>query len=327
MTADAALELSVVIVNHDGRGCLPATLRALEERTEAEAFEIVVVDSGSTDDSWRGVEAHSRHARAIRFEHNIGFCAGCNRGAEAARGRLVAFVNFDGIVEPAWDVAMRGLLDDPEVVVASGLLVTPDGGTLEAVGLEIAPNMATYGRLGGVSRSAAPAEPVEVAAVSGALCMLRRGDFLALGGFWETIWMYGEEADLCLRAADRGRVVVHPASAIRHEVGHAAGPHQSPVRLYWPSRNRILNAARHLPLDRMFASLLLSAGFDALTAMQLRHWPAIRLLAAGWRDGLRHARGVRVDRTPEQRRQAASRLVSVGAAVREQRRLGRARLA
>jgi N-acetylglucosaminyl-diphospho-decaprenol L-rhamnosyltransferase len=323
--AGAPPELSIVVVNHNGAGCLPATLAALDEHTAAEGREVVVVDSASHDGSWREAEERP-NVRLLRFEDNIGFCAGCNRGAQAASGRLVAFVNFDGIVEPAWDVALRALLDDPGVAVASGLLVTPDGTRLEAVGLEIAPNMATYGRLSGLGRDAAPAAPVDVAAASGALFMVRRADFLALGGFWETIWMYGEEADYCLRAAERGRVVVHPQSAIRHEVGHAAGAHQSAVRLYWPSRNRLLNAARHLPPGPMALSVALSAAFDVLTALQVRRGAAARLMARGWRDGLAGMPSARRDRTARQRRASARRLVSVADAVREQRRLGRASL-
>ena len=108
-----------------------------------------MVDSGSTDGSWQGIE---RPPRVLRWEENIGFCAGCNRGAEAASGRLLAFVNFDGRVEPGWDAPLRALLDaDPGVAVATGLLVSPDGATIEAAGLEIAPNTATYGRLEGAA--------------------------------------------------------------------------------------------------------------------------------------------------------------------------------
>src|SRR3954467_1727574 len=143
-------ELSVVLVNHNGAGCLPATLGALARNTACESVEGVVVDSGSVDGSWREGEGHWPAARALRFEENIGFCAGCNRGAEAAGGRLLAFVNFDGRVEPGWDAPLRALLDgDPGIAVATGLLVSPDGETIEAAGLQIAPNTATYGRLEG----------------------------------------------------------------------------------------------------------------------------------------------------------------------------------
>ena len=319
---EAPPELSVVLVNHNGAGCLPATLEAVARHTRATA-EGLVVDSASTDGSWREVERHWAAARAVRFEDNIGFAAGCNRGAELARGRLVAFVNFDGAVEPDWDVPLRALLEDPSVAVATGLLVTPDGERLEAAGLEIAPNMATYGRLGGVPRARAPTGPIEVTAASGALMMVRRDDFLALGGFAERLWMYGEEADYCLRALDRGRVVLHPGSALRHELGHASGPHQSPVRLYWPSRNRLINAARHLPPAALARSVLASAAFDLLTLAQIRRRWALGTLARGWRDGLRLMPAVRGDRTPAERARAARRLVPLRTAIAEQRRLGR----
>lgn len=320
--AEPPPELSVVLVNHDGADVLPPALHALAANTSGEA-EGIVVDSASSDRSWQDVERHWPAARALRFEDNIGFAAGCNRGAEAARGRLVAFVNFDARVEPGWDVPLRALLDDPAVAVATGLLLTPDGQTLEAAGLDIAPNTATYGRQGGEPRANAPAAPVDVAAASGALTMVRRDEFLALGGFYEPLWMYGEEADYCLRAHEHGRVVLHPGSAIRHDVGHASGPHQSPVRLYWSSRNRLVNAARHLPARALLASVAASAAFDALTLVQIRRPWALATVARGWRDGLRLAREVRADRTPEERARSARRLVSTRTAIAEQRRLGR----
>ena len=78
--------------------------------------------------------------------------------------------------------------------------------------------------------ASAAADPVDVAAASGALMMVRRDEFLALGGFYEPLFMYGEEADYCLRVPGRRRPP--PGSAIRHEHGHAAGPARSLPRLY-----------------------------------------------------------------------------------------------
>jgi GT2 family glycosyltransferase len=315
------VELSIVLVNHNGAGCLATTLAALAHNTEAQDVECLVVDSGSIDGSWQGVERQWPRARALRFEENIGFCAGCNRGAEAAQGRLLAFVNFDAAVEPGWDAPLARLLSDPGISVATGLLLSPDGSTLEAAGLEIAPNTATYGRLQRRPREEAPREPVDVTAASGALMMVRRGDFLELGGFYEPFFMYGEEADYCLRVS--GRVVLHPGSAVRHAQGTASGPLRSPFRLYWHSRNRLLNAARQLPLPTVVMSVLASAAFDALTLGQTRTRGAVQAVARGWRDGLRGMRSERGARTPAERRVAARRLVSFREAIREQRRLGR----
>ena len=147
---------------------------------------------------------------------------------------------------------------------------------IEAAGLDIAPSTATYGRLAGAPRSVVPAEPADVTAASGALMMVRREEFVALGGFYEPLFMYGEEADYCLRV--QGRVVLHPGSAVRHAQGTASGPLRAPFRLYWHSRNRLLNAGRQLPLPAAIGSVLASAAFDLLVLAQTRSPGAARAL-------------------------------------------------
>src|ERR1044071_2497447 len=117
------LEISVVLVNYNGASCLPGTLSALASNTESRRVECIVVDSGSNDESWHDVSRHWDRARPLRFEQNIGFCRGCNRGAEAARGSLLAFVNYDLQVESAWEAPLRALLEDPSVSIATGLLL------------------------------------------------------------------------------------------------------------------------------------------------------------------------------------------------------------
>jgi GT2 family glycosyltransferase len=315
-------ELSVVLVNHNGARCLPATLDALALGTVEPRVECLVVDSGSHDGSWRGVERHWAAARPLRIDENVGFCTACDAGARAAHGRLLAFVNFDGCVEPGWDRPLRTLLDeDPEVSVATGLLLRKDGQTIEAAGLEIAPNMATYGRLEGAPRQSAPSAPLAVAAASGALMMVRREEFLALGGFYEPIFMFGEEADYCLRVP--GRIVLDSRSAIRHEMGHAAGPTRSRLRLYYPARNRLVNAARHLPPLAMMRAVATSAAFDLVTLAKVRRLDAVGAAFLGWMEGLRAMPSERRARGPSERRRAARRLVSLREAVAQQRRLGR----
>src|SRR5262245_33691935 len=297
------MELSIVLVNHNGAACLGGTLEALASNTMTDDVECIVVDSGSSDGSWEGVEQAWPDARVLRFEENVGFCAGCNRGADAASGRLLAFVNFDAAVEPGWDEPLRRLLEDPGIAVATGLLLTPDGSTLAAAGHELAPNTPAYGRLQGLPRSAAPEEAVEVTAASGALMMVRRAEFLELGGFYERFFMYGEEADYCLKVP--GRVVLEPASAARHDQGSASGPLRSPFRLDWHARNRLLTAGRQLPLGSAVRAVLASAAFDLLTLAQTRNCAAAGAVTRGWRDGLRGFARERGARSDPQRRRAA----------------------
>jgi GT2 family glycosyltransferase len=315
------VELSIVLVNHNGAECLAAALVSLAHNTAATSVECLVVDSGSHDGSWEGVERIWERACALRFEENVGFCVGCNRGAEIARGRLLAFVNFDGDVEPGWDEPLRNALEDPTVSVAAGMLLDQEGEKIEAAGLEIAPNTAVYGRQEGLPRASAPSAAIEVGAASGALMMVRRREFLELGGFYEPLWMYGEEADYALRVP--GRIVFDSRSVIRHRVGRASGPARSKIRLYWGCRNRLVNARRHLAGFPLARSILASAAFDLLTLGQLRSRAAATTLVSAWRDGLRLMRRERLARSPAERKRAASKLVSLREAVAQQRSLGR----
>lgn len=96
MTAPAAPALSII---------LPAlneapTLRALipELRTRFPAAEILVVDDGSTDDTRACVEAAG--ATALRQPYRMGNGAAIKRGARAARGRTLVFMDADGQHRP-----------------------------------------------------------------------------------------------------------------------------------------------------------------------------------------------------------------------------------
>jgi GT2 family glycosyltransferase len=51
----------------------------------------------------------------VRVKRNVGFAAGANRGAEEARGEVIAFLNDDAVAGPGWVAAAMHLLEDPTV--------------------------------------------------------------------------------------------------------------------------------------------------------------------------------------------------------------------
>jgi phenylacetate-CoA ligase len=101
-TADsrAVVELSVITT------CLneEANIDALASRT-LETFnrmnieaELVIVDDGSTDNTWSLIEAWSRQTpriRGVRHEENLGIEGGWKSGLDAAAGRLVCLIDSD----------------------------------------------------------------------------------------------------------------------------------------------------------------------------------------------------------------------------------------
>ena len=268
--------------------------------------------------------------QVIARSANVGFCAGNNIGAACARGRLLAFAQYDGEVEPNWDEPLRAALERPGVAAAGGVVLKASrGGLIDSAGMAIAPNFAGWSLCENETIPQAGlvvGEDREVVGVSPALLMIRRSDHDRAGGFWEELWMYGDEADYAVRVRRLGRVLVCPGSRMRHLVGAAAGPHQSGLRLYRSSRNRLLGAARHLPAVALARAVVLGAAFDLLQALQQRRREASGAIVRGWIDGLRGMRRARRLGTPAERAQAARLLSPLREALAQQRSLGRATL-
>jgi GT2 family glycosyltransferase len=349
-----SLEISVVIVNHNGGGFLRDAVTALQENTVCRSAEIIIVDSASTDGSSEKLPPGRLPVRIIRCEENVGFCTGNNLGVSAARGRLVAFTQPDGTVEAGWDQGLREAIVPPEVAAVGGIVLKvrrgwpghgrpgsapgrapkrapgvgePEAGDrIDSAGIAIAPNFAGWSLCENLTPEQAglrAGEHRDVVGLSPAFLMVRRADHLRIGGFWEELWMYGDEPDYAVRLACLGRSLVCPESRMRHHVGASAGAYQSPLRLYWSSRNRLLGAARHLPLPQLVFAIVLSIVFDGVQLLQQRQPVAGAAILKGWLSGLRGIRAARRLSTPTERTDAASRLASLRQTVAQQRLLGR----
>ena len=95
--------ISVVIPTYNRLPILRQCLQALERQETGgplQAYEVVLVDDGSTDDTVRWLDAHATafpHLRLIRQYHG-GPAQGRNRGVEEARGDVIVFIDSDLVV-------------------------------------------------------------------------------------------------------------------------------------------------------------------------------------------------------------------------------------
>ena len=101
-----ALDLSVVIPIRNEAPALPELLGELTSTltTWGHSFEIVVVDDGSTDESFEILARHQAadpRVRVIRLRRNFGQTAAFAAGFAAARGRLIATLDGDLQNDPA----------------------------------------------------------------------------------------------------------------------------------------------------------------------------------------------------------------------------------
>ncbi len=116
----SAPRFSVVIPAYDSAGTLARAIESVLCQTEP-AFEILVVDDASPDDTARVVAAYGERVRYLRRERNAGVSAARNFGAQQARGDWLAFLDADDWYYPTRLAAHAAWLrEDPTLDFLTG---------------------------------------------------------------------------------------------------------------------------------------------------------------------------------------------------------------
>lgn len=232
MTSTSRIDVSILIVSFNTRELTLEAISSAVRETQDVSLEIIVVDNNSTDGSAEAIAAHPAGPRLIPLTDNIGFGRANNLAAEHASGEYVLLLNPDTIVrDRAIDRLVSFARSNKRALIWGGRTVFADGRLnpascwqritlfnllMRATGLAgIFPNSPWFNpeAYGGWPRDTVR----EVDIVSGCFLLMPRPVWMALGGFDPQFFMYGEEADLCLRARRIGaRPLVTPEATIVH---------------------------------------------------------------------------------------------------------------
>ena len=297
--------LSILVVSYNAADHLRRTLTALSgPAAPAVPFEVLVTDNASDDDAAEVAEQLLGPGAVLRLDRNTGFAHGVNRTAERARGDYLLLLNPDARPRPgAVDALLAHLLTHPDHGIVGGRALRPDGAldprscfgritpwslTCSALGLSsVLRGSPVFDpeSLGGWQRDSVR----HVAVVSGGFLLVSRALWERLGGLDEAFWLYGEDQDLCLRAAALGfRPSITPAAEVVHAVGASSPDRAARDALVLAGRAGVVQ--RHLGGWRGYGLAALTAGVAvrALAETVLgrgRRWREVWRARDRWRQG------------------------------------------
>jgi glycosyltransferase involved in cell wall biosynthesis len=206
--------VAVIVPTRNRADYLETTLRSLAAQEVAGAFDVIVVDNGSSDHTWRVAERWQ--ATYVRHDAAVGINAARNAGVRASPAPLLAFLDDDVYAPPGWLAALLAGTARYEEADAFG-------GPIRAVFEGRAP--------GSCGRERPPMTTLDLGAadaeaemVWGTNMAIRRRGFERFGLFDDALHSHGDEEDwlLALRAAG-GQIVYLAAADVEHRrVGNDA---------------------------------------------------------------------------------------------------------
>lgn len=275
--------VSILIVSYNTREMTLTCLHSVFEKTATPGFEVIVLDNASADGSAAAIASEfGSRVCLIASERNLGFAAGNNLAAEHASGQFLLLLNPDTVVlDGAIDRLLEFAKANPDGGIWGGRTIFADGSlnpgscwsrqTLwslfaQVSGLSSLFRKTTVCNPEGIgSWNRADARPVDI--VSGCFLLITRRLWNDLKGFDPDFFMYGEDADLCLRARTLG---AHPLVTGAAVIVHHGGGSE---RIRSDKIVRLLQA-KTLLIEHHFPSVSRRLGFWLLSL-----WPLTRFWA------------------------------------------------
>lgn len=230
--------VSIIIPTKDKAGLLDTCLQSIRDRTTHRNYEIVVIDTGSTEDATRRLYERLAGDPVIRLlcdEAPFNFSRVNNLGAREATGDILVFLNNDvEVIDKDWLNELVRWASRPDIGCVGPKLLYPDG-SLQHAGIvagmgghgshvyQGGPGGHTWGVFGSVDFYR------NYLMLGGACLAVKRALFEKLGGFDEAYTLCYSDLDLCLKAAEAGyRNVYTPFATLTHHEGGTRGLHFPP---------------------------------------------------------------------------------------------------
>ena len=239
--------MSVITINYNG---LKDTCELMDTLPLDDAsIEVIVVDNASKTDEASILEQRYPQIKVIRSKENLGFAGGNNLGIQAATGKYLFFINNDTVFE---DFNVRPLIARlessgqigmvcPKIRFAWGSHPIQYSGYTPLSPVTMRNRSIGFGEADHGQYDVAHPTPY----AHGAAMMVKREVIERAGMMPECYFLYYEELDWSMMIRRAGYDIWYePACTIYHKESQATGQ-DSPLKIYYITRNRLLFVHRN----------------------------------------------------------------------------------
>jgi GT2 family glycosyltransferase len=278
--------IAVLIVAFRSRETIPQVIEALA-RQSVPPSRVRLLENGSPAPERVDAAALPHWVELVEGETNLGFAAGNNRLAQGVEQDWLLLLNPDAFPEPDMIEQLIAATGRHPGAALFGATQLAHGapGVLDGAGDVYHATGLPY--RGGYGRTMDPPEEGEVFGPCGALTLVRRDVFEALGGFDEDYFCYVEDVDLAYRARLAGHQAIQVKDARVSHMGYASSGRRSAFATYHGARNRFWTFFKNTPLPLLILLAPVHLGVTALLWLSAARFGQFTLFGRAVGDALK----------------------------------------
>lgn len=252
-------KVTILIPNYNGKKWLEQCLPTIGKSTYPNK-EILVVNNGSTDDSLEFLRKNYPNVKVLEIKKNRGYAGANNFGVRFAKGKYILFLNNDTQVTPNFlEPLVEKMEKDKNIgAVQPQIRNMTDKSKIDSIGsfFTFTGFLYHYGYFQPHKEKKYNKE-LSVYSVKGACFLMKKKDYIDLGGIDESLVTYVEESDLCHRILLSGKKILYvPQSVVYHfGGGDMSIMEKSEVVIFRSFRNRFISYLKNLGLKKLILVL------------------------------------------------------------------------